>query len=177
MRIAWVACVLLGLVGSVAAEPLGPGEARLRPQLHADLGLSVVLLGYERPVTPHVAIGAGAGIFGTYFLPWFDAGQDVKGLGLGVRVTWTPRDGGRGFYVAPYARGVGVRGDKDGATGTGVGFTAGVFAGWVFGLTRRLDLRLGGGAQYIRFSYDTDAGRARTSTPFAAIDILLGYRL
>jgi len=49
----------------------------LAPQAHADLGLSIVGVGYERPVTGHVAVQAQGGIFGTYFLPWFDRGDDV----------------------------------------------------------------------------------------------------
>ena len=60
---------------------------------------------------------------------------------------------------------------------TGRGFTAGIFAGWAFGLTDTLDLRVGLGAQYIRFSVDTAAGELSTSTPFIAIDAVLGYRL
>jgi len=85
----------------------------LAPQAHADLGLSIVGVGYERPVTGHVAVQAQGGIFGTYFLPWFDRGDDVQGLEVGARVTWFARTSGRGLYVAPYLRGVAVRGERD----------------------------------------------------------------
>ena len=56
-------------------------------------------------------------------------------------------------------------------------FTAGVFAGWAFGLTDTLDLRVGAGAQYIHTTADGPMGELSTSTPFAAIDAVVGYRL
>jgi len=155
-----------------AATPAVAEPGGLRPQAHADLGLSVIGLGYERPVAAHVAIAGQAGIFGTYFLPWFDRGDDVQGLQLGARVTWFARTTGRGFYVAPYLRGVGVRGRADGQRGQGLGVTAGAFAGWAFGLGDRLDLRVGAGAQWIYF----DAAPFAASTPFVALDLLVGYR-
>ena len=152
------------------------GADTLRPQLQIDGGLSVIGPGYEHPVGARVAVQAEAFVFGTYFLPWFDAGDDVKGVGIGVRPTWFARESGRGLYVSPYVRGVLV--DNDSLFGAdGRGFTAGIFAGWAFGLTDTLDLRVGLGAQYIRFSVDTAAGELSTSTPFIAIDAVLGYRL
>ena len=81
---------------------------------------------YEYPVTSHIAVEAGGGIFGTYFLPWFDAGEDVKGFGGGVRATWFSRTSGRGLYVAPYFRAIRVTGELDGASGSGPAVTSGV---------------------------------------------------
>jgi hypothetical protein len=162
--------ILLLLLGTAPVSADTPAE--LRPQLHADLGLSVVGFGYEHPLTAQVAVAGQAGIFGTYFLPWFDRGDDVKGLQAGTRVTWFARPTGRGLYVAPYLRGVAVRGESGGVTGDGVGLTVGAFAGWVFGLTEKLDLRAGAGAQYIYF----DADPVAASTPFVALDMLVGYR-
>jgi len=165
---AFTAALTAAFVGPVIAEPVA-----LTPQAHADLGLSVVGLGYERPVAGHVAVQAQGGIFGTYFLPWFDRGDRVQGLQLGARVTWFARASGRGLYVAPYLRGVAVRGERDGQSGQGLGFTAGAFVGWAIGLGERVDLRLGAGAQWIY----VDADPLAASTPFFAADILLGYRL
>jgi hypothetical protein len=144
----------------------------LRPQLQIDGGLSVIGPGYEHPITSHVAIQAEAFVFGTYFLPWFDAGADVKGVGIGVRPTWFARESGHGLYVSPYLRAVLV--NDDGLFGgDGSGFTAGAFVGWAFRLSDKLDLRIGGGAQYIRFEINDEL----TSTPFVALDAVLGYRL
>ena len=149
---------------------------QLEPQIQADLGLSVVFAAYEYPVTSHIAVEAGGGIFGTYFLPWFDAGEDVKGFGGGVRATWFSRTSGRGLYVAPYFRAIRVTGELDGASGSGPAVTSGVFVGWAFGLTDKLDLRVGGGAQYIYSHVETAAGDLDTSTPFVALDLVVGYR-
>ncbi len=139
---------------AAAAEP--------RAQVQADLGLSVVCIGYERPVASHVAVMIGGGIFGTYFLPWFDRGDDVVGAVVDLRATWFAREDQRGLYVTPYVRG-------GYASGTAV--TAGGFVGYAFGLGRKVDLRVGAGAQYIHIAND------HASTPFVALDVTLGYRL
>lgn len=161
-------CLLALLLSSTVAS------AELRPQLQADLGLTVVNAGYEQPLGDHGAVQLEAGIFGTYFLPWFDLGDDVVGFGGGVRTTWFARDTGRGPYVAAYLRVNRISGDDAaGAEHTGIGVTAGAFVGWAFGLTERLDLRVGAGAQYIHL----DAGPLAASTPFVALDLVVGYRL
>ena len=173
MRAAIVIAIATITTTAAVSAPAVAEPTALAPQAHADLGLSVVGVGYERPVAGHVAVQAQGGIFGTYFLPWFDRGDRVQGLQLGARVTWFARASGRGLYVAPYFRGVAVRGEVDGQTGQGLGFTAGTFVGWAIGLGERLDLRLGAGAQWISF----DADPLAASTPVLAADILLGYRL
>lgn len=162
----------------LAAALLAPATATADPavsagQAQADLGLSVVGLGYERTVADHVAVSGEAGIFGTYFLPWFDRGDDVAGVMVGARATWFARADHRGLYVAPYLRGVAVRGDSATGTADGTGVTAGAFAGWAFGLSRRVDLRIGAGAQYIY----VDAAPLGASTPFVALDAVVGYRM
>jgi hypothetical protein len=151
-------------------------EVKLQPQVQIDGGLSVIGPAYEHPIARHIAVNLEVFIFGTYFLPWFDAGEKVRGFGAGVRPTWFMRESGHGLYVAPYFRVVGV--DDETLTGAeSVGFTTGAFVGWAFGLGKKLDLRLGAGAQYIYFKTDTAMGEVSTSTPFVAIDAVLGYRL
>jgi hypothetical protein len=148
----------------------------LQPQVQIDGGLSVIGAGYEHPLGGHVALQGEAFIFGTYFLPWFDLGHDVKGFGVGVRPTWFARDTGHGFYITPYFRGVAVDAYLlFGANGTGL--EAGVFAGWAFRLSSKLDLRIGGGAQYIYFHVVNEDESRTTSTPFVALDAVLGWRL
>lgn len=167
MRSAW----LVVLLASTASAD------ELRPQLQIDGGLSVIGPAYEHPIARQLAVSVEVFVFGTYFLPWFDAGDEVRGFGGGIRPTWFARPDGRGFYVAPYVRVVGVD-DKDIPSPSGIGFTTGVFAGWVFGLSEKLDLRIGGGAQYIHFHADDENGeRIDASTPFIALDAVLGYRL
>jgi hypothetical protein len=163
-----IAAVLFLSASTAAAEP--------RPQLQADLGLSVVALGYEHPLGDHVSAMVGAGLFGTYFLPWFDRGDNVVG-GVGdLRVTWFHRDDGRGLYVTPYVRAGYASGTHEGTQvdGAGLAVTGGVFVGYGLRLTDKLDLRIGAGGQYIYIGGDHDVG---ASTPFIALDTLVGYRL
>lgn len=164
--------LLVGLcLGTAYAEP-----AERSPQLQIDGGLSVIGPAYEHPLPANLAVAFETFVFGTYFLPWFDAGDDVKGLGIGVRPTWFARETRRGLYVTPYFRAVSI--DETSLFGfDGIGFSTGAFVGWAFGLGEKLDLRLGAGAQYIHFHVETDTGERSTGTPFVAIDATLGYRL
>ena len=163
--------------GAARAETAAAEPAVLEPQAQLDFGLAVVGLGYERPVATHVAIAAEAQIFGTYFLPWFDAGDDGKGLGAEVRATWFVRPCGRGPYILAYGRFDAMRFDDNGVTADGYGVSGGAAVGWVFRLSRRLDLRLGIGAQYIYTHAEAQGARFGASTPFPTIDGVLGYRL
>jgi hypothetical protein len=162
-----VLAALLGATTAVAA----PSP---RAQLQVDGGLSIIGAGYEHPIGEHAAIAIEAGVFGTYFLPWFDAGDNAIGGVGGVRATWFPSPGGRGLYLTPYVRAGFASGEHDDMDDSGPVVTAGAFVGYAFGLTRRLDLRVGLGAQYIYIGGDEGFG---ASTPFAAIDFTVGYRL
>jgi hypothetical protein len=145
------------------ALALLPSLASAAPaQLQIDGGLSVIGAGYERTVARDVALQGEAFVFGTYFLPWFDLGTDVKGGGIGMRLTIFTDDAQRGFYLAPYARACIV-------TGNETAETVGAFAGWIFGLSDKLDLRVGAGAQYM--------DGPGFNTGFIALDAVLGYRL
>jgi hypothetical protein len=162
-----IAAVLLLSASTAAAE---------RPQVQADLGLSVVAVGYEQPLGAHVSAMVGGGLFGTYFLPWFDRGDNVVG-GVGdLRVTWFQHDDERGLYVTPYVRAGYASGTHEGTDvdGAGLALTTGVFVGYGFRLTDKLDLRIGAGGQYI---YIDAAHGVGASTPFIALDTVLGYRL
>jgi hypothetical protein len=163
-------------IGCAAVVLFVSGVASAAPaQLQIDGGLSVIGVGYEHPLAEHVSVQAETFVFGTYFLPWFDLGEDLKGVGAGVRATYFARPDGRGLYITPYVRGVVV--DKTLTGFGGLGVTTGAFVGWDWALGERLDLRVGGGAQYIHCHVDDPAGDTRFSTAFVAIDATLGYRL
>jgi len=169
-----IALVVALLVSSSVFADGGPEGLHLERQVQADLGLSVINLAYEEPIAEHWAFQVEGGIFGTYFLPWFDLGDDVQGWGGGTRVTWFARHGGSGPYVAPYLRVNRISGEDDaGVTHTGFGIAAGVFVGWAFRVSKKVDLRIGVGAQYIYL----DAPPLGASTPFVALDAVVGYRL
>lgn len=170
--------VCLALTAEAFAQPADL-PSPTRPQVQLDLGLSVITANYEHPLPANLAVAIGVGVFSTWFLPVFDAGDRFLGPGAELRVTRFFRDDGRGLYVGPFVRVARAGGERDDIeTDPTVGFTAGAFVGYGLGLTDRLDLRLGLGAQYIHFSAETDAGRlVEATTPFVAIDAVLGYRL
>ena len=149
-------------------SPLVFAPARPRPQVQADLGLAVIGAAYEQPVGDHYAVQLEAQAFSTYFAPWFSAGDRVDGFGGQVRPTWFRRVDHHGLYVAPWLRVDRVTHD----IAAGVGFAAGAFAGYAFA-AGPLDVRVGGGAQYMRYF----AGPFGLSTPFIALDLVVGYRL
>ncbi len=167
------------MIRTIAFVLLGAATAHadgLSPQAQIDGGLSVIGLGYEHPVAWHHAVAVEAFVFGTYFLPWFNTGEDVKGVGLGLRPTWFPRADGHGLYVTPFVRAAAV--DEASLFGAdGLAIETGLFIGWAFELSQKLDLRIGGGGQFIYSSVDTEDGKLNTSTPFVALDAVLGYRL
>ncbi|MBX3157327.1 MAG: hypothetical protein KF773_15235 [Deltaproteobacteria bacterium] len=165
------------LAGSAILAAATPAHAERRAQLQADLGLATVALAYEHPLGGRAAIQVEAGIVGTYFLPWFDRGDNFVGVGAGLRPTVFSDGDSRGWYVAPYLRVDRVTAERDGASGTGIGFSAGFFVGRVFRPTPRLDLRVGAGAQYFHFAADTAMGPVEAKTPFLALDAVVGYRL
>jgi hypothetical protein len=175
---------LLVVAGLGTAHANSPSDAEIlrierdvsiRPQLQLDGGLSVAGAGYEHPISGHVALQAETFVFGTYFLPWFDRGDEVRGFGGGLRVSYFPRDDGRGLYITPYLRAARVAGTGPSDTkGGGVAVEPGAFVGYAFRLSPRFDLRVGGGVQYIYIDGD-DGLRART--PFIALDAVLGFRL
>jgi hypothetical protein len=153
------------------------GSSARADQFQADLGLTVVAAGYEQPAGERVAVTVEAGLFGTYFLPWFDLGDDTIGAIGGVRTTWFQHADMRGLYVAPYLRAGYVTGEHEGGVegikGDGAAVTAGAFVGWAFPATKQLDIRIGGGAQYI---YISGSHGLEASTPFVALDLVVSYR-
>jgi hypothetical protein len=165
--------ILMLLTGTAAADIAPPGDdyAKKAPQIQADVGLAVISLAYEQPLTNYWAVQVEAGITSTYFAPWFDAGQRTDGYEVGLRTSWFPRGGSRGLYVAEYLRGARVT--TSGVDGAGYGISAGAFVGWAWRITDRLDLRAGLGAQYM----DYRVGDTGINSPFIAIDGVVGYRL
>jgi hypothetical protein len=169
LNLASIALVLFLSASIAAAEPP-------QPQLQADLGLSVAAIGYEHPLGAHVSAMIGGGLFGTYFLPWFDLGDNVVGAVGDLRVTWFPRDHEHGIYVTPYVRAGYASGTHEDTMvdGAGLVLTTGLFIGYGVRLTDKLDLRVGAGGQYIYIRGAHDVG---ASTPFVALDTTLGFRL
>ncbi len=164
----------------VVATVLASGSARA-DEIQADLGLSVVGLGYERTVAPQLTLGIAGELMGTWFGPYFDKPW-LGGLGVGLRATWFPH--GRapyGLYIAPYFRLIDVSAtqDSDGhaaSSGSQPGWTGGIFAGESFALPLHLNVRLGVGIQYIDLSGPTGPlTEIAFRSVFPALDLVVGY--
>jgi hypothetical protein len=143
--------------------------------VQADLGLGVVGLAYERVLSPSVAIQIEANVFGTWWGPTFDL-PHFRGAGGQVRPTFfVSGDAPRGVYVAPYVRGAAVSSTRDGHTGHGFGWSAGTFVGysWMFGDS--VNLRIGGGAQYMHYAVDAGPHRIEWKRLYPALDLVVGY--
>jgi len=95
MRFLLAACVLTSSIAHAesfrlpdpAPTPAPPPEnepdpvrepPKPEPLVQSDLGLTVVMLGYEQPVANQISLQLEAGIMGTYFLPWFDLGSPMR---------------------------------------------------------------------------------------------------
>ncbi|HEY4178148.1 MAG TPA: hypothetical protein VGM90_14980 [Kofleriaceae bacterium] len=166
-----------GLVLLIACAPtiaLADEHISERPvEIQIDGGLSVIAAGVEVPVSPHWSAMLGAGIFGSYFLPWFDVGDNTIGVIADARVTWFHRTHGSSLYITPYVRTGVTKGTNDDLQrdGSGPVLTGGFFVGYAFDLSH-VDLRLGVGAQYI---YIDGSNGIDASTVFPALDFTLGF--
>jgi hypothetical protein len=153
--------VIVLLAGSAGAEPA---------QVQADLGLAVVGVGYEQPLGDHLAIMGEGQLFGTYFLPWFDLGNNVIGGGVQARATWFRGEHHHGLYAMGFLRFDEVSDEFDTST---FGWCGGGAVGWAFPATQKLDVRVGGGLQWMRYESET----TDIDTPFITLDLVVGWRL
>jgi hypothetical protein len=154
--------VIVLLAGSAAAEPA---------QVQADVGLAVIGVGYEQPLGDHLAIMGEAQIVGTYFLPWFDLGNNVIGGGVQARATWFRGEHHHGLYATGFLRLDEVSDEFDTST---FGWCGGGVVGWALPVgTTPLDVRVGAGVQWMRFESET----TDIDTPFVTLDLVVGWRL
>lgn len=153
-----------------------PPPAPHRPNaLQADLGLGVVGLAYERILDEHVALQLEAHAFGTWWGPTFDLPR-FQGFGGQLRPTFfVTENAPRGVYVAPYFRAEAVSTTVGDVTGHGFGWSAGVFVGYSFVFADRINLRIGGGAQYMAYAADVGPTRVEWKRFHPALDLVVGY--
>jgi hypothetical protein len=152
-----------------------PPEFPRANAVQADLGLGVVGIGYERVLRDDVALQLSAHVFGTWWGPTFDW-PNFKGFGGEIRPTFFVSDRApRGVYLAPYFRAERVSAEANGVTGHGFGWSAGGFVGYSFMLGRAVNLRIGGGAQYMSYAVDAGTTRLEWKRVHPALDLLVGY--
>jgi hypothetical protein len=174
------AALALALAVPAGAARADEGDAatppRKRNAVQADLGLAVIGLGYERVVGDHVSLQPSLHIFGTWFGPIVDEPR-FAGFGGQLRASFFPLgEAPTGLYVAPFVRAERVSTEASGVSGSTVGWSAGAFVGWSFALGERWNIRLGAGAQYMRYVARVAGARVAFDTPFPAIDAIVGYR-
>jgi len=122
-------------------------EAKPSPKnlVFADLGLHVIGLGFQRTVSPHVAISVSAGLYD----PWTvtDKVGDIRGGYLRVRPYFFLTDlAPRGVWISPFVQGAAVSGERAGVAKVGPAGSLGASAGYafLFGDIVHLSLGLGG---------------------------------
>lgn len=166
---------VLLLAQSPDVEPPPPPSRPNAVQL--DLGLAVIGLAYERIFHPRFAVQVEAQIFGTWFGPIVDL-PNMRGFGGQIRPSFfVTGDAPRGVYVAPFTRVDRVSSTTtNDVTGSAVGFSSGVFAGYSFLFADRVDLRIGTGAQYMSYVVDAGGTRIAFKTFFPALDLVVGYQ-
>jgi len=168
-----VAIALVIAASPAAAEP----TPRLERQLQLDVGIGVIAVGQELPVSPHLAVALEATGFSTFFLPLVGGGVAVTGAGAGVRPTWFAERSGHGLFASGSFLLEQVGGDKAGTHGHGLAYAASLQVGQAFRASRQLDVRLAFGPQWIHYEIPTAAGALTANVPFLAIDLVIGYRL
>lgn len=155
----------------------GDATPASRPNaVQLDLGLAVIGLAYERILHPRVAVQLEAQIFGTWFGPIVDL-PNMRGFGGQVRPSFfITDDAPRGVYLAPFTRVDRVSSTVNDVTGSAVGFSSGVFAGYSFLFAERVNLRVGAGAQYMSYVIDAAGTRIAFKTFFPGLDLVVGYQ-
>jgi hypothetical protein len=152
-----------------------PPAAVTKNAIQGDLGLGVVGLAYERALNPRVAVAISAHVFGTWWGPYFDLPR-FSGFGAQIRPSFfLTQDAPRGVYIAPYFRSEAVSAKTDTATGNGVGWSLGTFVGYSFVIGDHVNLRIGGGAQYMSYAVDAGGTRLEWKRFHPALDLVVGY--
>lgn len=175
-----ISALLLAVAVSGGAHAASPSDDEPRPYrpnaVQLDLGLAVIGLAYERILHPRVALQIEAQIFGTWFGPIVDL-PNMRGFGGQIRPSFfLSDDAPRGVYVAPFTRVDRVSSTANDVTGSAVGFSAGLFAGYSFLFAERVNLRIGTGAQYMSYVIDAAGTRIAFKTFFPALDLVVGYQ-
>jgi hypothetical protein len=176
----------LALVAALAL--LSPGVARAggedpRNVLLADLGLHVVGIGYQRTLSPIVALQVDA----DSYTPWTQNSDvlglsgsyrgDVQGVILRGRAFFFPWGSApRGFWLSPFGQGGVGWATRDDQKRVGSVWALGASAGWAFLLfSGHVHLALGLGAQYHTAEIPGGDGPPSFNRFYPTLDATLGW--
>lgn len=160
-----------GATGRAHADAL---VAESNTLVHADLGLAILGVAYERVLTPRLSLR----LAGQYNRPWY-TDSDTRAAAVEIRPMLFPLGRGpRGLYLSGFARVAFVRAqDNADAPVTGPGWTAGATVGYGLRLPRGWLLRLGAGFQYWAYRLDAEPEDAGLGGPHIALDAMLAIPL
>lgn len=172
-------CVTVGcLAGSLLAleaparstETVPTPAARHKNSVHADVGLAVLGLAYQRVLHPRIELQLQA----QFFSPWFVT-PGVGGLGVQLRpYFFLSGSAPEGVYISPFVRAAYVQGRIGEVEGAGPALSAGAAFGQSFLFARRLVVRGGLGLQYLMYEVRSESATAKIRTLYPTIDLSFG---
>lgn len=158
-----LAAVLL-LVTATAAAHADPDNLVV-----ADLGLHVVGIGYQRTITPGIALQLDA----DSYTPWTEEDRffEVQGAVLRLRGVFYAEQAPRGWWISPFAQGGIGTADR----GTGAVWAAGASVGYAWLIASHVHIALGIGAQYNQARIPGGDGRPAFAQIWPQLDGTIGY--
>lgn len=146
LTLALLALPLAARADTEPEEKPAPTKPTKKNVVLADLGLHVIGLGFQRTITPHVAISISGGLYD----PWTVTAKvgDLRGGILRLRPYFFVNDEApRGFWISPFVQAGSVTGVRDGVSASGPTGALGVGAGYAFLIGNIVHLSLGLGGQ------------------------------
>lgn len=140
----------------------------------ADVGLHVVGVGFQRSLTPQLALQLTASLY----VPWTQSAvgaerTQVAGIIGRLRLFVYPdAHAPRGFWMSPFFQAGAASETRDGVVQRGVVWAAGASAGWAWLPWNRLHIALGAGVQYHSGKFPAGPGFERF---YPQVDANLGY--
>lgn len=165
------------------ASASSPDEARAQAAVDAgppenvvlaDLGLHVVGLGYQRTVTPSVALQVAV----DWYVPWTQTEETLDTMGAVLRlrpVFHVTDDAPEGLWLSPFAQGGFVRADRGADTKVGPAAAFGGSVGYAFLIADHVFLSAGAGIQVHGVVVPGGAGEPSFYGPYPHLDATAGY--
>ncbi len=147
------------------------GTAQAEPEnlVLADLGLHVVGIGYQRTISPRVALQIDA----DSYTPWTQEDEffEVQGAVLRVRPVFYADLAPRGWWLSPFAQaGVGTA-DR----GSGLVWAVGATVGYAWLVAEHVHIAVGVGAQYDQARIPGGDAKPHFAEIWPTLDGTIGY--